>query len=231
MTKLVEKKGMETLEMLAEHMEKDPLPPERVELIKCELKQEFEEQMAFRSPLLRKRTSQVGSDLIPVSVKESKQGASSNGGDDVHSSIDEAMIGELSDQITALKELMEKKFEKSDISTHDKIKVLEAKLKKMIKESESAAKKSKDKNDKGIEKLGEAMSRVQSKVTQVSQSLKGLQNEIAALKALPPGQSLSAPPEGAPPAQAVSSEQAAAAIEPEQSDPNSPIVEIESQVS
>ena len=40
-----------------EFMEKDPIPPERIELIKCEIKNELEESVSFRNPLLRKKTT------------------------------------------------------------------------------------------------------------------------------------------------------------------------------
>ena len=40
-----------------EFMEKDPIPPERIELIKCEIKNELEEAVSFRNPLLRKKTT------------------------------------------------------------------------------------------------------------------------------------------------------------------------------
>ena len=61
-----EAKFSKTLELIAEETEKtrklieeqmkiDPLTPERLELIKCEIRTELEEEFAKRSPLLRKQ--------------------------------------------------------------------------------------------------------------------------------------------------------------------------------
>ena len=58
-------------------------------------------------------------------------------GADVQSNIDEAIIGDLAAQITSLKDLMKKKFDKMEISQHEKRNVMEAKLKKLIKDNES----------------------------------------------------------------------------------------------
>ena len=72
--------------MLLEHMDKDPVPPERVELIKCEIKNELEEAVSFRNPLLRKRKSALTDEQMASGAEIT----------DVQSnSVNEEMIGDL----------------------------------------------------------------------------------------------------------------------------------------
>ena len=59
---------------------------------------------------------------------------------------------------------MTKKLDKMEISQHEKRNVMEAKLKKLIKSNETAFTKSKEKNEKNIEKLGEGINKFASKI-------------------------------------------------------------------
>ena len=76
-------------------MEKDPVPPERVELIKCEIKTELEEAVAFRSPLLRKRRSNISEVANVQGIIKPVEGGEDVA--EVQSSIDDAIIGDLAD--------------------------------------------------------------------------------------------------------------------------------------
>ena len=48
--------------ILEDHILKDPLPPERIELLKCEIKAEVKEEVQRMSPLLRRIQSEDTSD-------------------------------------------------------------------------------------------------------------------------------------------------------------------------
>ena len=118
-------------------MTQDPVPPERVELIKCEIKSELEE--AFKNHQnIRRRTSSL------IDIQKAANGDELN---DVQSSIDEA-VGDIAQQVSNLRETMKKKLQKIEISSQEKRNVMEAKLKKLIKTNESEFKKGKEKNEK-----------------------------------------------------------------------------------
>ena len=89
-TKLVENDCKQLQAMLHEHMDKDPVPPERVELIKCEIENELEEAVSFQNPLLRKRKSALTDEQMASGAEIT----------DVQSnSVNEEMIGDLAAQI------------------------------------------------------------------------------------------------------------------------------------
>ena len=48
--------------ILEDHILKDPLPPERIELLKCEIKAEVKDEVQRMSPLLRRIQSNDSSD-------------------------------------------------------------------------------------------------------------------------------------------------------------------------
>lgn len=133
----------------------DPMPADRIELIKCEIKQEIQVDIRNMSPM-RRRGSEPPSneDLQELSVEE--------------------VAGELGQEITKLKELMSKKIEKLDEKVQERQQVMEAKLKKTIKDAG-------DKSSKGLKKSEDAISKLSTTVKSEMTNLEQIKAQIKRL--------------------------------------------------
>ena len=115
----------------------DPLPQERIDKLKGEIKAEIEEIIQNMSPLaMRRRVSekQESSDALQeMSVEE--------------------VAGELGAEIAKIKDLVNRKIDKLDDTVLDRQQVVEAKLRKMIGDN-------KDRFSKAIKKEEDAISKI-----------------------------------------------------------------------
>lgn len=98
-----------------------------------------------------------------------------------HSALDD--IDGLSDEVTKLKDLLVKKMERIELAGHEKTKVVEAKLKKLIKDSTA-------KSQKGITAAGEAVNTLGKNMKTLQTNMRELRIDVAKLKAMGPGPGL-----------------------------------------
>ena len=128
-------------------MAKDPLPPERIELIKCEIKKDLEQSLdAFALPApkdSRDSSSDISIGKTDLLAKDTETGENAEGG--VRKSGEgvgdnrraEELFQKLATEVQRLKELMGKKIDKLDKQITERSKVSDAKMKKLIKDGET----------------------------------------------------------------------------------------------
>ena len=127
-------------------MAKDPLPPERIELIKCEIKKDLEQSLdafALPAPKDADSSSDISIGKTDLLAKDTETGENAEGG--VRKSGEgvgdnrraEELFQKLATEVQRLKELMGKKIDKLDKAITERSKVSDAKMKKLIKDGET----------------------------------------------------------------------------------------------
>ena len=103
------------IQQLEEKCNEDPMPQDRIDMLKYEIKEEMRQEMALQ----KQKT------LLPTEP---------DGGLTSRSGISEAVLEELNTQIESIKKIFTDKLEKVELSCHSNSRLLEAKIKKSFKE-------------------------------------------------------------------------------------------------